>query len=364
MRTAAPAARAAPVGVAADAYSNFVDPLVMSEIRKANAPGAVVSIVQGGQLVYAMGYGVQDLASGAAIDAQRSLFRVASISKLFTATAVMQLVEQGELDLHADVNTYLKDVQIPATFGKPITLTHLLTHTSGFDPDQDPNDLTADANTVLPLGTFLARRMPDRIHPPGTVFNYCNYCLALAGYVVQQESGLPFETYIDQHILAPLGMTRSSFRQPPPADLINDVAMGYLPVQGKLVAQTDVYFDDAPDGSLVATAPDMAQFMIAILQDGRLGSQRILRADSVRTMERQHFDAGDGEHRVGLVFFLDSANASASGHDTVSHSGTVPGIQSLLTLVPDAGFGVFVSWTNGNEDPSPIVDAILERYLP
>jgi CubicO group peptidase (beta-lactamase class C family) len=195
----------------------FVDGIMVANLRDKHVAGATVAVVKDGALLFAKGYGYADVAKRRPIDAERSLFRIGSTSKLFTWTAVMQLVEQGKLDLDADVNRYL-DFKIPATFPQPITLRHIMTHTPGFE--EDGRDLISDDSTKIPaLGGWLATHIPGRVRPPGTFASYSNYATALAGYVVQRASVFQWDDYIEQHVLAPLGMTQTTTRQPLPARL-------------------------------------------------------------------------------------------------------------------------------------------------
>jgi len=172
----------------------FVDGIMDANLRDKHVAGATVAVVKDGALLFAKGYGYADVAKRKPVEAERSLFRIGSTSKLFTWTAVMQLVEQGKLDLDTDVNKYL-DFKIPATFPQPITLRHIMTHTPGFE--EDSRDLISDDSaTLIPLGTWLAKHIPGRVRPPGTYASYSNYATALAGYVVQRVSGMPWDDYI------------------------------------------------------------------------------------------------------------------------------------------------------------------------
>src|SRR5262245_30240763 len=204
----------------------FIDGIMVANLRDKHVAGATISVVKDGALLFAKGYGFADVAKRRPTDPERSLFRIGSTSKLFTWTAVMQLVEQGKLDLDADVNRYL-DFKIPATFPQPITLRHIMTHTPGFE--EDSRDLISDdSTTLIPLGRWLATHIPGRVRPPGTFASYSNYATALAGYIVQRTSGTPWDDYIEQHVLAPLGMMQTATRQPLPSRLKADMSDGYL----------------------------------------------------------------------------------------------------------------------------------------
>src|SRR5215217_6189386 len=187
----------------------FLDGLVPLQIKQSDIAGATVSIVKDGKLLLAKGYGYADVEKQKPVSAQETLFRPGSISKLFTWTAIMQLYEQGKLDLDRDVNEYL-DYKIPDAFGKPITLKNIMTHTPGFE--EQIKDLFTNTPGSPNLGEYLKTHIPARIYPPGTVPAYSNYATALAGYIVERISGERFDDYVERHIFTPLGMEHATFR--------------------------------------------------------------------------------------------------------------------------------------------------------
>jgi CubicO group peptidase (beta-lactamase class C family) len=199
----APEPSSAPELTKAD-FEVFLDALIPSQLRNRNIAGAVVSVVKDGQVLFQKGYGYADLEGKKPVLPDKTLFRPGSISKLFTATAVMQLVEQGKLDLDRDVNDYL-DFPIPKTYPEPVTLRQLLTHTGGFE-ETLKNLFVAHESDLKPLRAYLVNEMPGRIFPPGKIPSYSNYGFTLAGYIVERVSGEKFERYVDNHILKPLGM--------------------------------------------------------------------------------------------------------------------------------------------------------------
>src|SRR5829696_7036836 len=151
----------------------FLDKLLGKEMEKHHIAGAAVSVVKDGELFFAKGYGDADVENHIPVDPERTNFRIGSIAKLFTWTAVMQLAEQGKLDLDADINTYL-DFRIPDTYPQPITLKDLMTHTAGFE-DLYYERLAKDPNDLLPPREWLISHMPARVRPPGKVAAYSNY---------------------------------------------------------------------------------------------------------------------------------------------------------------------------------------------
>jgi CubicO group peptidase (beta-lactamase class C family) len=194
----------------------FLDGIVPLQLERDDIAGATIAVVKDGKLLFAKGYGYADYKNKKPVSADETLFRPGSSGKLFTWTAVMQLVEQGKLDLDRDVNTYL-DFKIPDAFGQAITLKNLLTHTPGFE--EQIKDLFSVGSESPNLGAYLKTHIPKRIYPPGTVPAYSNYGAALAGYIVERVSGHPFNEYIEENIFKPLGMTHSTIVQPLPATL-------------------------------------------------------------------------------------------------------------------------------------------------
>jgi CubicO group peptidase (beta-lactamase class C family) len=238
-----------------------------ANLRDKHVAGATVAVVKDGALFFAKGYGYADVEQRKPVDPERTLFRLGSTSKLFTWTAVMQLVEDGKLDLDADVNRYL-DFKIPATYPEPITLRHIMTHTAGFE--EDLRDLIAkDSAHMVPLGRWLETHMPERVRPPGNYASYSNYATALAGYVVERVSGLSWDDYIERRILGPLGMNRTTGRQPLPPQFREDMSHGYSFSRGQFEPKEwEIIMGAAPAGSISASATDMATFMLAHLGNG------------------------------------------------------------------------------------------------
>jgi CubicO group peptidase (beta-lactamase class C family) len=339
----------------------FVDDFVTAQLEEHHIPGITVSVVKDGELFFAKGYGYADLDGQVPVDPERTLFRLGSVSKLFTWTAVMQLVEQGKLSLDTDVNEYL-DFTIPDTFPEPVTLRHLLSHTPGFE-DQDLTFYRLRADQVSPLDVHLKANVPTRIFPPGEVAAYSNYGAALAGYIVERVSGLPFDEYAERHIFAPLGMARSTFRQPLPASVAADLATGYNHTNGQHVAGSFVFDQPYPGGSMSATATDMARFMIAHLQNGRLDGKRILQEETAVQMHSQLYTP-DPRLNGGVAygFFEKTIN----GQRILWHDGSLITFLSALYLIPGQNVGLFISTnsTSGAAAIGAFDDAFLDRYYP
>ncbi len=338
----------------------FLDGLLRAQMDDHHVPGAVVVVVREGAVLFAKGYGYADVEARTPVDPARTLFRPGSVSKLFTWTAVMQLVEQDRLDLNTDVNAYL-DFQIPATYAEPITLKHLLTHTPGFE-DKGDGLFKLAPDEAPALGAYLKANLPARVFPPGQIGAYSNYGTALAGYIVERVSGQPFAEYVEQHIFAPLGMTQATFRQPLPAALAPDMAGGYNYVDGGYVRGGFEYVTGYPAGSLSAAGLDLAQFMIAHLQDGQLGEARLLEAATARQMHSQLYTPDPRLSGMAYGFFENEIN----GRRVISHGGDTMLFHSGLFLLPDEGVGVFISTNSvgGSSVGAAVFRAFMDRYYP
>ncbi|HEY8351667.1 MAG TPA: serine hydrolase domain-containing protein, partial [Sphingomonadales bacterium] len=168
----------------------YLDGVVKAEMGARKLVGAAISIVKDGEVIFAKGYGFEDLERRVPVDPAMTLFRPGSVSKLFTWTAIMQLVEQGKIDLDADVNRYLTQFQIPEAFGAPVTIRNLLTHSGGFEDGGIGYLFVESPDEIVPLAESLARHIPGRVRPPttdfasGTGVAYSNYGTALAGLIV------------------------------------------------------------------------------------------------------------------------------------------------------------------------------------
>jgi CubicO group peptidase (beta-lactamase class C family) len=338
----------------------FLDALIPAQLQNRDIAGATIAVVKDGQVLLAKGYGFADFAAKKPVIADKTLFRPGSISKVFTAIAVMQLVEQGKLDLDRDVNDYL-DFAIPKTYPEPVTLRRILTHTAGFE-ETLKNLFVPSVREMRPLRDYLLEAMPARIFPPGKVPSYSNYGLTLAGYMIERVSGEAFDKYVAAHILAPLKMDHSSFAQPLPENLEENMSQGYLAAaQGSRKFE---FVPAAPAGSLSATATDMTRVMLALLGEGTLEGATILTPDSVRAMQIHQFEPHPALHAIGLILMEYSMN----GQRIVGHGGDTIYFHSDMILMPDAHTGLFISYNSAGSRPgggrTEVIRAFLNRYFP
>ena len=338
----------------------FLDGFVPMQLQRENIAGAVVLVVKDGNVLFSRGYGYSNVEKKTAVSPDATLFRPGSISKLFTWTAVMQLVEQGKLDLDKDINTYL-DFKIPNTYPQPITLRNILTHTPGFE-EQIKDLIEAEGVPMSTLRQHLVQHVPERIFVPGTTPAYSNYGAGLAGYIVERVSGKPFNDYVNENIFQPLGMTHSTFAQPLSAELKPLMSAGYT--VGSSKSKPFEMVNPAPAGALSATAADLSRFMIAHLQDGKLDNAQILRADTAQAMHARQFGLSPALNAMCLGFYEESRN----GHRIIGHGGDTIYFHSDLHLVMDAGIGFFVSYNSaGKHEISPrgaLWAHFLDRYFP
>lgn len=345
----------------------FLDSVIMAQLNDLHIAGATVAVVKDGEVFFTKGYGYADVEKQAPVNPESTVYFVGSIAKLFTWTAVMQLFERGQLDLDADINQYL-DFRIPATFPEPITLKHLMTHTAGFE-ETPFGFVTDNPETMVPYGEWLVNNIPARKWPPGQIPMYSNYGTGLAGYIVERVSGVPYETYIEQHIMVPLGMSHSTVHQPVPQELADDQAQGYSYVNNSFQQQSDLYPIIVPAGGLRATATDIARFMIAHLQDGRYceqgcagGETRILSESTAQLMHSHLWAAG--EHINGFAYGF--YELSQNGQRVIAHGGSADSFHSLLALLPGQNSGLFVSYNSPSSRgvPEELLKTFMDHYFP
>ena len=346
-----------PAGIWQD-IGQQLDRILTTQLWLYDITGASVALVGDGRVLHLGGYGVADLDARTPVSAEQTLFGTGSVSKLLTATAVMQLVGEGTLSLGRDVNDYLEVVQLPASWPRPVTLADLLTHTAGFE-QRAFGIYARRAGDVMPLPDFLAWHLPARVYPPGEVSAYSNYGAALAGHIAARAAGLPFEELIETRILAPLGMTRSSFRQPLPPALAADLATGY---RGKADLAGHGWYQARPAAALRTTAADMSRFMLALLAPGRPGGTAILAPAELAAMQQRQF----GNHPAvsGLTYGLQELQRA--GQRVLWQPGDTLFYSAAVFLLPQPGIGLFVVYNRAGVRHArlELLDAILARLAP
>jgi len=347
--TAAPELTKADVDAWLDGYMPYA-------LKAGDIPGAVVVVVKDGQPLTMRGFGYSDLKAAKPVDPNLTLFRPGSVSKLFTWTAVMQLVQAGKLNLDTDVNTYL-DFKIAPKDGKPITLRNLMTHTPGF-AETAKYLIEFGEKHPQPLGKILARWVPDRIYAPGSMPAYSNYGASVAGYIVERVSGEPFDQYIQRHIFAPAGMTHSSFDQPLPPALRPLMSKAYK--AGSVEPQPYEVIGMAPAGALASSGADMGRFMIAHL------NHTLINPATAQLMYSEANKPFPDLPAMGLGFYHEDRN----GLRIVGHGGDTVFFHSDLHLFLDKNVGLYVSMNSLGKNGAAhslreeLLQEFTDRYFP
>jgi CubicO group peptidase (beta-lactamase class C family) len=336
----------------------YLDPIFKEQMEKLHIPGAAIAVVKDGKLFFSKGYGYANLEKKAPVVTDKTIFRIGSITKVFTATSLVQLAERRKIDLNDDVNKYLKDVRVPNTYPQPIRFTNLLTHTSGFD-EINLGRKTASPARVIPLGQFLSARLIRR-KPPGEFISYSTYGICLAGYLVETIAKMDFREYVTQNIFMPLQMTRTSITAVP-QEFQSDLAVGYAYLGNEYRPLSFEYFHTYPASDINSTAADMAHFMIAHLENGRYGKTRMISERATVDMHRQHFT--NHPRLLGITYgFFEVRQNDVPG---IEHGGSMDGFSALLYMSPEKDFGFFVVANREQEGlQEEVKDRILARYFP
>ncbi|WP_340016101.1 serine hydrolase [Paenibacillus sp. FSL K6-1318] len=341
----------------------FLDSFFDSPEAKAHYVGASVVVVKDGKVLAEKGYGFSDVESKTAIDPKKTAFRVASVSKTFTSAAVMQLVEQGKVDLQADFQTYVKGLEFDNPYDKPVTVENLLTHTTGFeirDPQQE--DIHTDFDKYIAMEDYAQQHMPPVVREPGSAYMYDNFSFLLLGMIVENVSGEPFESYMQQHIFKPLGMDNSSFMLD--EKFQKQLATGYDATHNPLDLYT-IAPTPMPQGGMLSTAEDIGKFMIAFLNDGVKDNERILKESTVKSMEQYrssiHPLLPNTTYGFEAAFQLPGAGSSPK---IITKAGDLTGFSSYLFLIPEQNTGVFLTYNQNGALRNLFYPAFIQNFFP
>ncbi|MDQ8736227.1 serine hydrolase [Paenibacillus sp. LHD-38] len=323
--------------------ADFLDEFFASEAAKPHYVGASVVVVKDGKVIAQKGYGVADKDTKDAVDPASTVFRIASVSKSFTAVAAMKLIEQGKVNLKDDFLKYAPDLKIDNPFNTPVTIEHLLTHTTGFeirDPNQE--DLHYDFDKAVSIQDYVRANVPPVVRKPGSSYMYDNFGSLLLGLVVEKASGVSFETYMDQNIFKPLGMNNSGFKLE--GKLKEQLATGY-DAAGQRVETYALTPTIMPQGGMLTTAEDVGKFMVAFLNGGTAESSRILANNTVEQMEVYrssiHPLLPDTTYGFEAPFQIPGAGSSSK---VITKGGDLPDFSSYLFLIPEQNTGVFLTY--------------------
>jgi len=332
--------------------------IVQPALAAEHIPGAAVAVVKDGRVVFKQGYGVANVETHTPVDADRTIFRIGSTTKLLTALAIMQLVDQGRVRLDDPVSQWVTTPKIDTRF-EPVRVAHLIDHTGGFDQIGDETRrLVWRREDRLPLDRFLDTQLRT-IRPPGQAATYDTYGISLAGLVVERASSLSYADYMRQRLFLPLGMTRAFVEAPD--SLRADVAPGYGWADGAFVRQHYEYYASTPASSVDATAGDMARLMVALLGDGTVNGRRLFSASMAERIRRpQHPEQNVKSFSYG--FWEDEAN----GQRVIHHGGSMLGYEDEMLLVPERGIGLYVVYNRDSEaggGPTSLGPTLRNRLL-
>ncbi|WP_157418270.1 MULTISPECIES: serine hydrolase [Bacillus cereus group] len=340
----------------------FTNKVIPEKMKKENAAGVALVVVKDNQILFQKGFGFSDKEKNTPIDPKKTVFRLASISKVFTASAVMQLVEQGKIDLNKDIVNYMGGLKYQNNMGEPVTMEHLLTHTTGFDyVDPRPEDIHYQENDYTMLKDYVEDNMPAVVRKPGDTYTYDNFASMLQGYIVQNLTNTPFYKYMAKNIFYPLEMHNSSFVM---TNFIKEkLATGY-DAKGNAIPFYQTRPTDMPQGSMFSTGSDVANFMIAQLNDGKFKNNQILQKETVEDMQKTKFALHPKYPNMtyGFEFF---SPQSHNGQYVFGKGGNIPGFSSLMWLIPEHKIGVFVV-TNKDSSALPVevFDDFMNQYFP
>lgn len=368
-RTSAPAAEAAPAPGARLAPSQtippqeleaFVDGLASEAMSRGHIAGAVVTVVQNGQVLLNKGYGLDRLQPARPVDAKRTLFRLGAITESFTWIALMREIEAGHMRLDAPVNLYLPQAdQVPDDgFDRPIRLQDLMTHTAGFEDRVYGQLIEKNPRRIRPLEIYLKQERPKRVRAPGLLPSRSAYAGALAGEAVVQVTGKTMQALVQNEITAPLGMSRTTLREPyaarpelpAPMDdaMANDISEGFVWTGDGFRTRPFEYMTQvAPARAASSTGADMARYMMALLGGGTLGDATIYSAQIAKSFRTPLWrpDPAAASWNYGFREFALPAGVRGYGLD-----GSTLSFRSSLTTAPALGLGVFVATnTEGSE---------------
>lgn len=347
----------------AESAAAFLDQFFASEAAKPHYTGASVVIVKDGKVIAQKGYGVADKSTGQAVDPASTVFRIASVSKTFTAVAAMQLIEQGKIGLTDDIKKIISDLNVVNPFDVPVTVEHLLTHTTGFEiRDPKPEDLHRDFSKNVSIEDYVHDNMPPVVRKPGSSYMYDNFASMLLGLVVEKASGMPFETYMQKHVLDPLGMTSSGFKLE--GSLKERLATGYN-AAGQRVEPYAVTPTVMPQGGMLTTAEDMGKFMAAFLQGGATDSGRILEAKTVEQMEVYrssiHPLLPDTTYGFEAPFQIPGAGSSSK---IITKAGDLTDFSSYLFFIPEQKVGVFLTYNQQGVLRNLLYPQFIQTFYP
>lgn len=339
------------------AVQTFIDGVVEAYRREKGIAGVTVAVVARDGVLMQKGYGFAALNPERAVDPDKTLFRIASISKTFTYTMAMQLVAEGKLKLDAPADDYLPDTLKFAGDGFPIPkLQDLMQHTAGFEDSAIGHLFTRQP--LAPLEEYLVKYRPKRVRPPGAASIYSNYSVALLGLIIARADGRPFEDCVEARILKPLGIETITFREPAANDAAGTWSSAGFKRGGGWFDPKDFFYigQVGPAGAASATASGMARYMRMLLNGGSLDGATILDPKTFALMTSDSFRNAPEANAVAHGFLT----GRFGGLRSFGHDGAAVYFYSSMTIWPEAGLALFVS---ENTDTGYSLTASLPRLF-
>ena len=335
--------------------------VIARTMEQEKVPGFAIGVVEDNRLAYARGFGVMKVGDSSQPITPETLFHMASITKPFVATALMQLVEQGKVDLDAPVTKYVPYFRLKDPRYKDITVRQMATHTSGMPdvrnyywnkPEYDDGSLER-----------YVRSLEDKtlLWQPGTKFRYSNMAFEVLGHLVAKVSGMSFEGYVDANILKPVGMKSSTllYKKADPAKL----ATGHTMAKGVVVPVKHYPYNRAhtPSSNLHSNVQDMARWIIVNTNRGELDGKRILKSATYDILWKPGVAVPERNWHVGISWFL----ADVDGDLIVMHSGGDDGFETHLAFSPARKAGVVMMFNCDHiSSIKKIWEAAMEKPAP
>lgn len=361
------------------ALARAIDQAVETEMRDNFIPGVALVVVKDGETIYKQGYGIASVETGQAVNPDTTIFRIGSISKAVSLLALTRLVDEGRISRSDDVTDYFPDIENPFGFESPITVDHLLTHTTGFDQPGFGRQLGGfeysieERQAARPsLSEFLADRNLRRANPAGEFFRYDTYSPTLAGVILEQQTGKPYDEAMDELVFAPLGMTRTSVEVEP--EHLADLAKGHGYVGGRYETTPYEIYLTPPASSIDATVADMGRFLEALTSDGANTNGRLfspeMTADILSAHYRPHPEFSGMSHGLWEAFGV-GVGEDAIPVRTLGHGGDMWGYNAHLEIIPEFNAAIFAAANRNAEGGGPRVKigrtvmlALLEALAP
>jgi CubicO group peptidase (beta-lactamase class C family) len=335
---------------------NFMNNYFNEKMKKYFVPGASIVVIKDNKELFKMGYGYSNLETKIPVDPDKTSFPACSVSKLFTATAIMQLYEEGKIDLDRNINDYISPYKVINEYHTEVTCRNLLTHSSGLDEASEFNGASTDENLVKSQEYFMDTHVPIVVTEPNTICRYSNEGYNLLGYIVEKVSGISYEEYVKEKILKPLKMNNSSVRLKD-----NDTAMGYTYDDDNYVANNLPYQYTSGSAGIIATVKDMENFILANLNNGKFQNSSILNPKTLNLMHDKQFSNAEDLSGMGFGFIRSYRN----GQEIIKHEGALTaGYTTTLFLIPKENLGIYVATNSLSPLPFDFEEEFLNNFYP